>query len=99
MEKPHTGLDELSEYATLVLWNDYVCSVMSHVLWWSQISIFSQFHCYPNFSTNSARMLGCYGVKFRCGWKWLKIEIWDLQALYGNAMYLVFLDPSLTYPS
>ena len=43
-------------------------------------------------------MLGCYGVKFRCGWNWQKIEIWDLQALYNNAMYLVFLDPVSPYP-
>ena len=43
-------------------------------------------------------MLGCYGVKFRYGWNWLKIEIWDLQALYSNAMYLVFLDPVSPYP-
>ena len=25
MEKPHTGADEWSEYATLVLWNDEIC--------------------------------------------------------------------------
>ena len=47
---------------------------------------------------NSAGMLGCYGVKFRCGWNWLKIEIWGLQALYSNDIYLVFLDPVNPYP-
>ena len=54
------------------------CTVMFHAPWRSQISIFSQFHSYPNFSTNSAGMLGC-----------------DLQAMYSNVMYLVFLDPSV----
>ena len=40
-------------------------------------------------------MLGCYGVKFRSGWNWLKIEIWDLQALYSNACTWFSWTPSV----
>ena len=36
MEKPHTGLDELSEYATLVLWNDDVWSHATSRFFWDQ---------------------------------------------------------------
>ena len=50
------------------------------------------------FYTKSAGMLGCYGVKFRCRWNWLKIDIQDLQALYNKAMYLVSFIPVSPYP-
>ena len=43
-------------------------------------------------------MPGCYGVKFRCRWNWLKIEIWDLQAPYINGMHLVSLVVGGPYP-
>ena len=50
------------------------------------------------FYTKSAGMLGCYGETFRCRWNWLKIEIYDLQALSNKAMYLVSLGPVSPYP-
>ena len=39
MEKPHTGFDEWSEYATLVLWNEDVCRQawqLAHVVTWNR---------------------------------------------------------------
>ena len=66
-------------------------------VWRSNISIVSQFHRYPNFSTKSAWMLVCYGVKFRCRWNWLKIEIWNLQASYNISVQSVSLDPISLY--
>ena len=38
-------------------------------------------------------------VKFRPGWIWLKIDIWNPLALYSNYVYLVPLDPSSPYPN
>ena len=38
LPKPHTGLDELSEYATLVLWNDDVWKEGRGKLWCVQTS-------------------------------------------------------------
>ena len=50
------------------------------------------------FYTKSAGMPGCYVVKFRPRWNWLKIGIYDLQDLYNKAMYLVSLGPVSPYP-